>query len=225
MNFYRKKDAELLTASKDFSGQILAQAEQLGLTNAQCVAYAALDSAFATCYEAAAEPRTRTRAAVEARNQARKNLVAMAQQLSDYIIGNPAVSNAQLIDLGLDPRSERLPIGPPDHAPGIVFLPSTGRTVNLRLTDKTSTRRGKPDGVSGASVFSHIGPTPPAQMSDWKFLGNTSRTKVTATFDAELAPGTQVFFTAFWFNNRKQSGPAADPVSCYLAGGGVAKAA
>jgi hypothetical protein len=33
--------------------------------------------------------------------------------------------------------------------------------------------------------------------------------------------GAAVWITAFWFNPRKQSGPAAEPVSANLPGGSV----
>jgi hypothetical protein len=223
MNFYRKKDSELVTASADFHAAIAAEFASLGLTSAQATAYGVLDTAFSTAYSVAENPATRTRAAIAARTQARKNLVPMARQLSDYIISNPAVSNAQLIDLGLDPRTERTPIPAPSTSPSIDIKSVDGRTVTLRVHGDTG--RGKPAGVNGLSLFSHVGPTPPASISDWHFEGNSGRAKVLVVFDDSVPPGSPVWFTAFWFNNRKQSGPACDPVSINIAGGGVSMAA
>ncbi len=223
MNFYRRKDAELVSASGDFSTAITAAPATYGLVAAQATAYAALDTAFASAYATAVDPITRTKAAIAAKNQARKELVASARQLADYIISNPAVSNAQLIELGLDPRTERTPIPAPTVSPSIDFVSVTGRTVKLRL--HTGVRRGKPAGVNGVAIFSHVGATPPASIEVWKFEGNSGRTVVEVAFDDSVAPGALVWFTAFWFNNRKQSGPACDPVSVNIAGGGVSMAA
>jgi hypothetical protein len=225
MNFYRKKNSELLTASADFHTAIAADFASLGLTSAQATAYGVVNTAFATAYGVATDPATRTSAAIEARNQARENLVTMAKQLSDNIINNPAVSNATLMELGLDPRRERTPIPPPTTSPDIDIVSVVGRTVKIRLHSAGSSRRGKPDGVNGVAIFSHAGATAPASINDWTFEGNSGKTIVDVVFPDTVAPGSLVWFTAFWFNNRKQSGPACDPVSINIAGGGVSMAA
>jgi hypothetical protein len=48
-------------------------------------------------------------------------------------------------------------------------------------------------------------------------------TKVVADvlFPDTVAGGSLVWITAIWANSRAQSGPAADPVSTNIAGGGV----
>ena len=57
-----------------------------------------------------------------------------------------------------------------------------------------------------------MGATPPAELSAWKFEGNTGRTTIDVLFPTSVASGATVWFTAFWFNPRKQQGPACDPV-------------
>ncbi len=42
-----------------------------------------------------------------------------------------------------------------------------------------------------------------------------------ASSQPSLPAGTKVFLSAFWFNNRKESGPACTPVSTLLQGGGL----
>ena len=110
----------------------------------------------------------------------------------------------------------------PEHAPDVDFVSVIGRTVKIRLHDSQSpSRRGKPPHIDGASVFSHVGDAPPASISDWKFEGSTTRTVAEINFDSSTPPGAKVWVTAFWFNPRSQSGPACDPVSTHLQGGGV----
>ena len=88
------------------------------------------------------------------------------------------------------------------------------------------TRRGKPLGVAGASVFSFVGPTAPAELAAWKFEGNTTRTRVDVLFPADTPPGSKIWVCAFWFNPRAQAGPTSAPVSTNLPGGtGLAQAA
>jgi hypothetical protein len=92
--------------------------------------------------------------------------------------------------------------------------------VRIRLHDSTSsTRRGKPPGVSGASVFSFVGAVAPTDETGWTFEGNTSKTVVDVAFPSATAPGAKVWFTAYWFNARKQSGPPATAVGTNIPGG------
>ena len=81
------------------------------------------------------------------------------------------------------------------------------------------TRRGKPAGVDGLSVFSFVGTSAPTDEANWKFEGNTTRTVVDVLFPATVVPGAKVWFTAFYFNARKQRGPAATAVGTNIAGG------
>jgi hypothetical protein len=125
-----------------------------------------------------------------------------------------------LTALGLLPRASRTPVPAPGNPPGIDIVSSVGNTVKIRLHDSTSsTRRGKPAGVSGASVFSFVGAVAPTDQAGWNFEGNTSKTVVDVAFPSTTASGAKVWFTAFWFNARKQSGPAAAAVGTNIPGG------
>ena len=68
-------------------------------------------------------------------------------------------------------------------------------------------------------------PLNPSDPTQYEYEGSTSRTTVDILFPESVVPGTQVWLTAFWFNGRKQSGPAATPVSTNVQGGGVSLAA
>ena len=222
--FYEGTDSEVLQGTADFGAAITAAPTDYGLTAAQATAYAMTQTVYATAYATAANPSTRTRSAIEAKNQARKELVSMSRQLSDYIIRVSTVTNAQLIDLGLPPREQPQPIPAPSAAPSVEVLSVNGRKVLIRLWDSQVARRGKPPGTIGASVFSAVGTTAPASISDWKFEGNIGRTKVEVVFDDSIPAGGTVWLTAFWFNGRKESGPACDPVSVTFGGVGVSLA-
>ena len=101
-----------------------------------------------------------------------------------------------------------------------------GTVVKVRLHDATGERRGKPDGVAGARIYSHIGPTAPVNVVDWKFEGQVTRTaEIPITFASETAPGTIVWFTACWYNPRGETGPGCAPVSTNIAGGEMEMAA
>ncbi|MBC7785462.1 MAG: hypothetical protein H7144_16640, partial [Burkholderiales bacterium] len=65
----------------------------------------------------------------------------------------------------------------------------------------------------------------PDGIAGWTFQGNASKNVVDIVLPDGTAPGAKVWFTAFWFNNRKQSSPNTDPVSTNVQGGGVSMAA
>ena len=223
--FLPDKDTTLLAWSLNFLTRITQTPTAFGLTAVLATAYGTVHGNFAVAL-AACDPGERSRSIVASKNSARSALKTQARLLANLVDGTASVVDAQKIDLGLNVRARPSPIPAPVSAPGVTVRSVVGWTVSLRLYDTVSSaKRGKPLGVSGASVFSFVGATPPADISAWKFNGNTGRTKFDVEFDSTLVPGTRVFVTAFWFNGRKQPGPACSPVTTFLQGGSVSMAA
>jgi hypothetical protein len=218
-NFYFGKDADIVAGSANFASLIATGFASYGLTNAQATAFGTLNTALQSSYSAAINPSTRTPVSVEAKTLAIKSMRASAINLAKIVYSTASVNDSQLVALGLLPRSTRTPVPPPASAPDIDVVSVGGNTVKIRLHPAGSTRRGKPAGVSGASVFSFVGASAPTDESDWKFEGNASRTSLSVIFPGSTAPGARVWFTAFWFNERKQRGPAATPVGTNIPGG------
>jgi hypothetical protein len=221
------REASLVAFVNNFSTLITATPTAFGLTAPQATAYATLSGAFVTAYNLVQNRLTRSPANIAAKNTAKHALIVSTRQLAQIIQKFPAITNAQRSELGLTVPNGPSPIPPPSSEPSLEIKSVSGYTVTIRLHDSTSgSRRGKPAGVSGASVFSYVGATASPDISAWKFEGNTGVTnKITVAFPTTLAAGAQVWLTAFWFNERKQSGPACDPVGTNLQGGGVAMAA
>ena len=223
--FLPNSDSGLLAWSLNFKTLIVATPTAYGLTTALASAYGTLHDAYATAL-VACDPAIRTRSAVPTKNTARGNLKANARLLADLVQGTASVTNAQKLALGLTVRSAPSPIPPPSDAPGLDVVSVSGWTVNIKLHDAAvAGKRGKPAGVSGASVFTFVGATAPGDISAWQFVGNTGKTKVSVPFPNTLAAGAKVWLTAFWFNPRKQSGPICAPVGTNLPGGSVSLAA
>lgn len=223
--FLPSSDSKLLAWSLNFNTLIVATPTVFGLSSAFATAYTALHNAFATGL-AACDPAIRTKSAVATKNTARTNLKNNARLLADLVNGTATVTNAQKLSLGLTVRHAPTPIPAPSDAPALDIKSVNAWTVSIRLHDATdSAKRGKPGGVSGASVFSFVGATPPADLGSWQFEGNTGKTTVDVTFPNTIAAGTKVWLTAFWFSPRKQAGPNCTPVSANLSGGSVSMAA
>jgi hypothetical protein len=96
----------------------------------------------------------------------------------------------------------------------------SGRTIKVRVHSSTSTRRGKPAGVAGANVYSHVGPTPPPSLNDWTLEGHANRpSAVEIALPADVPGGSMVWICANWYNPRGQAGPTSAPVSTNIPGG------
>jgi len=224
-DFLPSRESDLVVWSTTFNGLIVATPTAYGLVAAQATAYTALQTAFVTAFNLANGDATRTPAGLVTKDTAKVALIANARQLAGIIQRDPDTTNTQRSALGLTIKASPSPIPAPSEAPNIDILDRVGTSVELKLHDGSGSRRGRPAGVQGASVFSYVGATPPVSTSGFKFEGNTTRTKFTVEFDAALPPGTKVWFTAFWFNPRSQSGPGCTPISAILAGGGMSMAA
>jgi hypothetical protein len=224
--FLPTSDSELLTWSLNFSTLITATPTAYGLVAAQATAYAALQTAYSTAFTTAIDPKTRTTGAVAAKNAARTPLKASSRSLGKMVDANLTVTDQQRRDLGLTVKVQPSPVPAPTDAPGLDVVSVSAWTAKIKLHDTaTGKKRGKPAGVSGASVFSYVGATPPTDIGAWKFEGNTGKTTVDVVFSNTLAPGAKVWLTGFWFNSRKESGPACTPVGANLPGGSVSMTA
>jgi hypothetical protein len=212
--FQPRKENDLLNWSSEFSTKITATPLTFGLTAAQATAYAALHATFATKFALAVSATGNSKANVAAKNQAMENLLygpGGAWELVNIIQAFPGTTDAMRSELAIRvPDDEPTPIPPPDQPPLLWIESTSGRTMKIRLRDKkNSDRRGKPDGVQGATVLYFVGENTPADPSQWMFLLNESRTQFFADIPPVVPVGSRVWITAFWFNNRKQSGPIA----------------
>ena len=220
-DYLPSRDADLVTWSINFKTKITATPTDYGLVAAQATAYGVKHDAFVAAHQTANNPDTRSPTNIVAKDVAKVALEDEARMLARIVQATPAVTAAQKSELGLTVRDvDPSPIPPPAEAPSVVVLSTVGRTVRLRLIDALNpTRRGKPAGVAGASVFSYVGESAPAEVADWTFEGNTSRTSFDVAFDAAVANGARVWVTAFWFNPKLQAGPSATPVGTNIPGG------
>jgi hypothetical protein len=224
-NFYNGKAADVVAGAANFAALIATDFASYGLTTGQATAFGALNTSLQGAYSAAVDPSTRTPVTVAAKNQSLKNMRANAILLSKIIYATPTVSDAQLVGLGLLPRSTRTPIPAPTTAPVVEVGVVAGRLVNVRLHPSDSERRGMEIGAKGANVYSFVGPTPPADPRDYHFEGMTTRTITQVLFPNTVASGATVWLSACWVSARGQTGPASAPVAFTLQGGPVLPAA
>jgi hypothetical protein len=224
INFLPPKEADLLAWSLNFATRIAATPIVYAVSAAQAAAYGTLHDTFAAALQAATEPGTRTKPSIQAKNDAKTALLDGpngARSLARIIQAAPAVTNEQKALLGLTVRdSEPTPVPPPEFPPDIAILSVLNRTVKVRLRDiENPDRRGKPDGVKGATVFYSVGDDAPSDPAEWSFAFNTTRTVFDVDFPQTVAAGAKVWLTAFWYNTKAQSSPPASYVSTRFSDG------
>lgn len=229
-SYLPSREADLVTWSNNFNTLINVDPVAYGLDIGQAAAYTALHDAFVSAFQTANDNSTRTPSAVVTKNDAKEALIegpGGIRELVTIIQGNPTTTDTQRSDLEITIRdTEPTPVPVPGNPPEIDVIEVYGRKVTLRLRDvKNPTKRGKPDGVIGATILSFIGETPPTSAGAWQLEGSTGRTTYTVEFPETVAPGTKVWLTAFWYNPRSQSGPAATPIHSHIGYEGLAQAA
>jgi hypothetical protein len=218
-------DSGLLAFSLNFLNLITATPTAYNLVAGDATSYGTVHLAYATAL-AAAGPDVRSKPAVVAKNQARTNLKSAFILLANKVYSGASVTDAQKTALGIPPRATPTPIPAPSTWPVVEIVSTSAWTVRIRLRSAGGGSRGRAPGTTGASIFSFVGDAHPSDISQWKFEANVGRvTKIDVSFANTLAAGTKVWFTAFWFNGAKQSGPACPPISANLPGGSVSMAA
>lgn len=225
-DFVPSREADLVNFSSNFNDKIALSPTTYGLTLPQSAAYTVLHDAFVAAFNVLQDPVTKSPSNVLAKNNAKEALIdgpGGIRYLARIVQGAPGVTNVAKFDLGLTVRDvEPTPVPIPSVAPAMEIVSNVARTVTVRLHDPaTPTKRGKPEGVAGATVFSWVGEdNPPLDVKAWKFEGSITKTnKIAVPFPITVEDGAKVWLTAFWFNPRSQSGPPCDPVSTRIIGG------
>ena len=177
-SFFPDTDAGALAWAQHFSSTIVAgPATIYGLSVPQSTAFNTLVSNYQTALMAC-EPTVRNKASTAAKNSARAALKISATQLASIIEGQPSVSDAQKIALGLRLRVTPSPIPAPGYPPELDIVSVIGRTVKVRVHNNVKMKRARPMGVTGSTLFSFVGTTPPGDMTAWTFQGNSSKTVI-----------------------------------------------
>lgn len=221
-NFYFGADATMASGSALFSALINEDAAAFGITEAQALEYREIDLELQEAMAAARTPTTRSPVAVARKNVAVKSMQRRASDLRGIITSTEAVSNAQLLALGLLPRSRRTRRNPPELAPRVRMVSTLGRVATIRVCDAGSGGgRSKPFAAIGAEVFSYVGEESPARPSDYKFEQLTTRTTATITLPNDVANGATIWISARWVTRRGEYSTASVPTRFSLAGGDV----
>ena len=218
-DFLPINDEPLMLFTQNFGRRIGESPEAYDLTPETAAAYKDLTSLYRSRLQAAVDPETRGRRTVFLKQETKNALVAETRRLAKQINNLMKVDDDQRQALGLTIRDTTRSAKSRPKAPPVVKVAGTdGRTVTVDLL-RADARRGRPAQVDGATVFTHLGPTPPATIEGWRYAAQVTKSRVELPFGPSEA-GDTAWVVAFW-TNTAGTGPASRPVSVNLPAGGV----
>jgi hypothetical protein len=169
------------------------------------------EGALALC-----EPGERSKSRVTAKNESRKRLEVTSRLVINAVNATATVTNAQKEQAGIPVRKSRQPIGPITTSPVVAVESVKQNVVTVVLRGLNTERRGMIKNAAGAVIITHIGPTAPADPSEWVTWGLTGKSKVELEFPISAEPFSKVWISAAWFNPSKVTGPLCPPVATNL---------
>jgi hypothetical protein len=220
-DFVPTREGDLDEFVHNFDSRITASPTTFGLTAADATAFHALVVAWDAAYSVTKNRGTRSQSAVIVKDEKKFAMVTKLRELARIVQAYPGTTNEDRSLLGLTVPSERQPQPAPAFAPKLNVVKVDRNLVSVQLRDAQNLSRVRPDFARAANVFSFVGETAPTTSEGWYFQGGTTKARFDVAFDASLPMGTKVWLTAFWKNERDQSGPACDPVAVVLLGGGA----
>ena len=212
-SYMPSREAEQVAWANNFFQTAGESPEAYGLTPAQIEGFGQLNQALKVAWAKVQDPATKTKVTVAAKNDALAAMKAEAAKLVSIVQG-VGLSDAQKIALGVTVRdTTRTATRRPTKAPTVEIVNVEGRTVTVQLLQGEG-RRGRPTKVDGATVFTHLGPTPPATIDGWRYASQATKTRVELPFGPSET-GDTAWIAAFW-TNAGGTGPTSRPVSVNL---------
>jgi hypothetical protein len=220
-DYIPSREADLLSWSSNFSAKITADPAAYGLSVQDATDLEPLVAAYASTYQTASDPHTRTPVAIANKRSAKAALIAHLRTLARRIQPNLQVTAAQRTQLGLPVRDRVLsPVPAPSDKPLLELCSEDVCRHTVRLLNEAHpTQRAQPRGTIGAQIFTYIadhGEAPPQDLEQWTLHGLATRSRFELTYHSRDV-GKKAWIAARWFNLKGQVGPRSDAVARMIA--------
>jgi len=214
-DFFPDDEPTMVAWSMNFAKRLQQQPGHFEVPVKTVEAFVDLQQQFVRAYELATTPQTRTGPGVANKNEKRRAMEHLARMIAVMLRGTTALSDVDRLALGLNvPKARVRHVRPPGNSPVVKVLGIQGKRVMISLSDSDrKTRRARPDEATGATLFYHVGESPPLNRDDWRYLICSTKTRLTIDFDQTLPTGTRVWISGWWKNRRDEAGPSSRPVS------------
>lgn len=203
------KDADLANWADNFSDLITATPGVYGLMTADAVAIAAVVTPFLSAYSDAINPSTRTPVTVQAKDDARTDMLATVRPYAINVSLNAGVLTSDKIALGVNPRtSTPTPINTPSTNPVISIVAAYPLQHVIRFRDETSSPsvKAKPYGVTQIQIFAAVSATPITDPGELALKQIGTKSPALIPWDADDA-GKLAYYAARWQTRTGLVGP------------------
>ncbi|MDR1284184.1 MAG: hypothetical protein LBK99_25710 [Opitutaceae bacterium] len=196
---------------------LLANLGRFGLTTDMLDALMALQAAWRDAWALASNPDKRTKATVQAKNEALAAYKAGIRQfVNERLTYNKKVTNADRDNMGL-PIHDTHPTPAPvsQDAPDITIRMPAARRLEILARVLANALRKKPDGGHGWELRWIISLTQPTSLDQITHSEFSTRSAIVLDFD-ENQRGQRIWLIARWENTRGQKGPWTDILSAII---------
>lgn len=206
------REWDLAAYCQSLSTKINADPALYGLTLAQGVAYQTAQEAFGAALQTASDPNTRSPTSIGVKNIKKKELITLTRSYVDICQAYPEMTDEKRLYLGIPVRDRNPTPAPiPATAPVVNITSVQGRLINLQLREEGSERRGKPEKVSTAWIYSYLGEDSPL-FSQMSFAGSSPKTDTFIVLPESVPVNTKVWISACWVNTTEKPGSVSIPV-------------
>lgn len=203
------RDAALDVFAANFSTLITANPATYGLAAGDATIIAGLNTTWHAAFLAAKSPSTRTPQSVQAKNIARANLLATVRAYAQTIANNAAVTSANKIALGLNPRTNGpQPIAAPTTNPNLTIQQASTLTHVIRYRDSAAAPsvKSKPTGAIAMQLYCTPSATPITDATLLTYKGQVTKSPFQVSFNSADA-GKQAYYAARWVTRTGKVGP------------------
>ena len=209
-------DAEFDSWQVNWVTYAVANAVALGLDVVVDIpAIQAAQTAWDTDYDGHVTAAAAAQAARAAKDAERDTYVALLRSFSQQIQKRTGTTDAQRGGLGITiPDTEPTPVPAPTTAP-VLNIVTSERLQHVVEASKTALEGGglgKPTGVRGVQLWRKIGDPAPTAESDFEFVSEFTRTRMTLDYQM-VQGGLTVYYQARWVGTRGDTGPWGEMVS------------
>jgi hypothetical protein len=170
---------------------------------------------YETKYLIAIDPKTRTKATVQEKNDAKKIFtVKLRSYCMGHLLHNTLVTNKDRDLLQLPIHDIKpTPVPPPKTWPVGTVDTSVHQQHTIHVTDsaEVTPRGGLPDNVHGFETWYKVGGAMPNTDEEFSYLNFSSTSLLTVNFPLDKA-GVNVWYRFRWVNARNQPGPWSESI-------------
>jgi hypothetical protein len=216
-DFIPSSDADLIAWVNNFLAYANANLATFEITAGDLTPVQDAATNFATDFAANKAAQASAQGARQKKDDSRSALLALVRPLARRLQARGTVKDSDRQSLGLKVKSTtRTAAAAPTSRPvATVDTSQRLRHVISFVDEQMPGSRAKPAGAMGCEIWVKVGPTPPVDVSECRYLATETATPYTAEYDGADA-GQIAHYLLRWVNTRGERGPWSQTVSATI---------